>query len=90
MGVRTIVKDLKNGTSHSVKFLLENDIETTLSKRGIKVRKLFGGLMRIIYLTQTDYRLIIERKERLGRSKKGRIFAINHRQAMTLFSVQML
>lgn len=79
--VKTIIDDLINGTSHSVKFLLENDIETTISKRGIKVRKLFGGLMRIIYLTQTEYKLIIDKREKLGRSKKGRIFAINHRQA---------
>ena len=79
--VKTIIDDLINGTSHSVKFLLENDIETTISKRGIKVRKLFAWLMRIIYLTQTEYKLIIDKREKLGRSKKGRIFAINHRQA---------
>lgn len=81
MGVRTVVKDFIHGTSYSVRFLLENDIETTISKRGIKVRKLFGGLMRIVYLTQTEYKLIIDKREKLGRSKKGRIFAINHRQA---------
>ncbi len=79
--VKTIINDLINGTSHRVKFLLGNDIETTISKRGIKVRKLFGGLMRRIYLTQTEYKLIIDKREKLGRSKKGRIFAINHRQA---------
>lgn len=79
--MKTIINDLINGTSHSVKFLLKNDIETTISKRGIKVRKLFAWLMRIIYLTQSEYKLIINKREKLGRSKKGRIFAINHRQA---------
>ena len=66
MGVRTVVKDLLNGTSHSVKFLLENDINKTISTYGIKVRKLFSGLMRVIYLTQTDYRLIIDKREKMG------------------------
>lgn len=79
--VKTIIDDLINGTSHSVKFLLENDIETTISKRGIKVRILFGVLMRIIYLTKTEYKLVIDKREKLEHSKKGRIFAINHRQA---------
>ena len=69
--MRTIINDLKNGTSHSVKFLLDNDIQTTISKKGIKVRKLFGGLMRNIYLTQTEYKLIIDKREKLGRLKKG-------------------
>lgn len=78
---KTIINDLINGTSHSVKFLLKNDIHTTISKRGIKVRKLLSWLMRIIYLTQTEYKLIIDKREKLGWSKKGRIFAINHRQA---------
>ncbi|MBQ8823502.1 MAG: 1-acyl-sn-glycerol-3-phosphate acyltransferase [Lachnospiraceae bacterium] len=81
MVVRTVVKDFIKGTSHSVKFLLKNDVERTISKSGIKIRKLFAGLLRMLYLTQTEYRLIIDKREKLGRTKKGRIFAINHRQA---------
>jgi len=75
----SIVKDLMNGTSYSLDFLLENDVSKTISKYGIKVRIIFSGLMRAIYLTQTDYKLVIDKQEELGQSKKGRIFALNHR-----------
>ncbi|MGN0426303.1 MAG: lysophospholipid acyltransferase family protein [Agathobacter sp.] len=34
-----------------------------------------------MYRTQTDYKIVIEKRERLEKSKKGRIFALNHRQA---------
>lgn len=78
--VMAVVKDLINGTSYSVKFLLQNDIESTISKAGIKVRKLFAGLLRIVYLTQTDYKLLVDKCEKLEWTKKGRIFAINHKQ----------
>ena len=78
--VTAVVKDFMNGTSHSVKFLLENDVSSTISKNGIKVRKLFAGLLRMIYLTQTDYKLVIHKREKLGKTKKGRIFALNHKQ----------
>lgn len=81
MRVRTVVKDFIKGTSHSVKFLLENDVERTISKGGIKIRKLFAGLLRMLYLTHTEYKLIIDKREKLERTKKGRIFALNHRQA---------
>jgi len=75
----SIVKDLMNGTSYSVKFLLENDINKTISKSGIKVRKIFSGLMRAVYLTQTEYKLIVVKREELKRTPKGKIFALNHR-----------
>lgn len=81
MEVRTVVKDFINGTSHSVNFLLENNVDRTISKSGIKIRKLFAGLLRMLYLTQTEYKLIIDKREKLARAKKGRIFALNHRQA---------
>ncbi len=79
--MKSVVIDLINGTSHSVKFLLGNDIDRTISKSGIKIRKLFAGLLRMLYLTQTDYKLLIHKREKLGKTKKGRIFALNHRQA---------
>ena len=81
MSMISIIKDLMNGTSYSVKFLLESDIPKTISRQGIKIRKLFSGVMRVIYLKQTDYKLVIEKQEKLGKAKKGRIFALNHRQA---------
>jgi len=79
--MKCIAKDLIHGTSYSVKFLLEKDISKTISTYGINIRKLFAGLMRAIYLTQTDYKLVIDKREKLGKTKKGRIFALNHRQA---------
>ena len=81
MGVRTVVKDFIKGTSHSVNFILDNSVDRTISKSGIKIRKLFAGLLRMLYLTQTEYKLIIDKREKLERTKKGRIFALNHRQA---------
>lgn len=81
MEVRTVVKDFINGTSHSVNFLLENNVDRTISKSGIKIRKLFAGLLRMLYLTQTEYKLIVDKREKLKRTKQGRIFALNHRQA---------
>lgn len=73
--------DIKNGTSHSVDYLLGNDVNTTLSKYGIKIRKFFAPLLRLIYKTQTEYRLINEPSVKSKKVKKGKIFVINHRQA---------
>ena len=61
--------DIKNGTSHSVDYLLGNDVNTTLSKYGIKIIKIFAPLLRLIYKTQTEYRII---KEPGVKSKKGK------------------
>ena len=79
--MKAIINDLLKGTSHSVNFLLENNVDRTISKGGIKIRKLFAGLLRMLYLTQTEYELIIDKREKLGRTKQGRIFVLNHRQA---------
>lgn len=79
--MKCIIKDVINGTSHSVSYLLENSVSKTISKKGIIFRKVFAGLLRAIYLTQTDYKLVIYKREKLARTKNGRIFAINHRQA---------
>ena len=77
--LKEILNDLKNGTSHSVSYLMSNDVETALSKKGIKIRKIFSPLLRMIYLTQTDYKLVREPSEKIN--NKGKIFIINHRQA---------
>ena len=47
--VKSIINDLMHGTSHSVKSLLENDVERTISKGGIKIRKLLAGLLSDTY-----------------------------------------
>jgi len=74
-------RDIKNGTSHSVDYLLENEVESTLSKYGIKIRKIFSPLLRMIYKTQSEYKLVKEPKNKIETIKKGKIFVINHRQA---------
>lgn len=78
--IKKIVYDIKNGTSHSVDYLLSNDVESTLSKRGIKIRQIISPALRRFYLTQTEYKLV---REPIGRKvdSKGKIFVINHRQA---------
>ena len=49
--------DIKNGTSHSVDYLLKLGVNETLSRNGIKIRKVFAPFLRMIYLTQTKYSL---------------------------------
>lgn len=73
--------DIKNDTSHSVDYLLANDVNSTLSKHGIKIRKIFAPLLRLIYKTQTEYKLVKEPIIKIKTTKKGKIFVINHRQA---------
>lgn len=73
--------DLKNKTSYSVEHLLNNDVEKTLSKYGIKIRKVFSPLLRLLYNSQSDYKLIIDSKEKLPKIDKGTIFIVNHRQS---------
>ena len=73
--------DIKNGTSHSVSYLLSNGVEDTLSKYGIKIRKIFAPLLRLIYKTQTDYKLVKESSPKKEQLEKGKVFVINHRQA---------
>lgn len=81
MNLEVLLSDLKNGTSHSVSFLCNEDVQATLSRKGIAVRRFFAPLLRLVYATQTKYKIVIDSREPLNLSRKGRIFAINHRQA---------
>lgn len=75
-----ICYDIKNGTSHCVDFLTDNSVDKTLSKNGIKIRRVFSPLLRKIYLTKTPYKLI--RENNIGKvTKNNKIFVMNHRQA---------
>lgn len=78
--VMELMKDIVSRTSHSVEYLVDENIENTLSLNGIRIRKIIAPLLRLVYLTQTKYSLIIDNRIKLSPSKKGRIFAINHRQ----------
>ena len=75
-----LISDIRNGSSHSVDFLLKEDVQDCISVSGIRVRKLFAPLLRLVYRTQTPYKIKVDHRESLPYSKKGRIFAINHRQ----------
>lgn len=75
-----LISDIRNGSSHSVDFLLKEDVQNCLSVSGIRVRKLFAPLLRLVYRTQTPYKIKIDYREPLAYTNKGRIFAINHRQ----------
>ena len=78
--LKALISDLKAGSSHSVDFLLKEDVQDCLSVAGIRVRRIFAPLLRLVYRTQTPYQIRIDRREPLPGSEKGRIFAINHRQ----------
>lgn len=78
--LKKLKNDLINGTSHSVDFLLSPEVEESLSKNGIKIRKVFAPLLRAVYLTQTKYELIKENKPAKIKTEKGKIFVVNHRQ----------
>lgn len=74
------IEDIKNDRSHSLNYLLSNDVQETLSKNGIIVRKIFAPLLRIIYGFQSDYKYVLDSKEPLKKTSKGKIFIVNHRQ----------
>ena len=78
--VRKLLLDIKNKSSHSVEFLLKEEVKHCLSTKGIVIRKFFAPLLRLVYRTQTEYKIKVVHREPLQPCKKGRIFAINHRQ----------
>lgn len=78
--LKTLLNDLKNGTSHCVDYLKKDSVEETISVAGIKVRKVSAPIFRVAYRTQTEYKIVIDRREKMKRSRKGKIFVINHRQ----------
>ena len=55
-----LISDIKNGSSHSVDFLLKENVQDCLSVTGIRVRKIFAPLLRLFYRTQTPYKIKID------------------------------
>ena len=80
MKLSSIVNDLKNDTAHSLNYLLSNEVQDTLSIYGIKIRKIFSPLMRFIYGFQSDYKFVLDSRDKLSKDKVGKIFVVNHRQ----------
>lgn len=83
--LKKIKSDLENQTSHSVDYLLQDEVKKTLSERGIRIRKLFAPILRKVYSTQTPYKLIKDKDKKnkgiIPTKKVGKIFVVNHRQA---------
>lgn len=78
--MKNFIDDIKNDKAHSLNYLLSNDVQETLSKNGIIIRKIFAPLLRLIYGFQSDYKYVLDSKEPLKHTSKGRIFIVNHRQ----------
>lgn len=76
-----VIEDIENNSSHALDYLLNNEVEKTLSKKGIKVRKFFAPVLRLAFSFTTNYKLKVDSREKLRPTKKGRIFVVNHRQA---------
>ena len=74
------IYDVKNNRSHSLNYLLSNDVQEALSKEGIHIRKIFAPLLRVIYGFQSDYKFVLDSREPLEHTSKGKIFIVNHRQ----------
>ena len=49
-----LISDIRNGSSHSVDFLVKEDVADCLSVIGIRVRKLFAPLLRLVYRRKTS------------------------------------
>ena len=76
----SFIDDIKNDRSHSLNYLLSNDVQETLSKNGIVIRKIFAPFLRFIYGFQSDYKYVLDSREPLKHTSKGKIFIVNHRQ----------
>ena len=50
----SFIDDIKNDRSHSLNYLLNNDVQETLSKNGIVIRKIFAPFLRLVYGFQSD------------------------------------
>jgi len=79
--LKKLKSDILHSTSHCVDYLLSDDVEKTISVKGIKIRKVFSPLLRMIYLTQTKYKLKKDNNCKKIKTNKGKIFVVNHRQA---------
>ena len=78
--LKKIITDFKNKTSYSVDYLKNDSVNKTLSKKGIKIRQFFSPVLRLIYCTQTEYKLVQDNKN-MFKKNSSKIYIINHRQA---------
>ena len=75
-----------NDTSYGIKYLLSNDVKKTVSKKGIVIRKIIAPKLRKEFAADTKYKLIVDYREELKKTKKGKIFIVNHRQSDDIVS----
>lgn len=72
--------NLRNGTSTCFSYLQSPRVSDTLSVAGIRLRRWLAPVLRLVYRTQTPYKIVMDSKIPLPPNRLGRIFAINHRQ----------
>lgn len=75
-----LYSDIRNKTSHSISYLLSHRVEDCLSVSGIWCRRLISPILRKAYKNHIRHEIVIDSRTPLPESKKGRIFAVNHRQ----------
>lgn len=75
-----LANDLKNQSSYSMKYLLDKNKMKDFNKKGIKIRKMLSPFLREIYKYQTDYKLVIDKREKNNKNC-AKLFITNHRQA---------
>ncbi len=81
MNFKTIFNDIKNNTSHSLDYLLSDNLDESLSKNGLKIRKVISPLLRKIYRGQSNYEYVLDGREEFSNNSTGNIFVVNHRQS---------
>ena len=69
--INNLIKDINSNKSYSLNYLLSNEVQETLSKRGIVIRKITAPLLRFIYGFQSDYKFVLDSREPLKYTKKG-------------------
>lgn len=78
--LEVLKKDLQDGSSHFLDYLLSDNVSDTISLSGIRIRKVFSPLLRFVYGFQSEYKFVLDKREKLKRTNKGKIFIVNHRQ----------
>ena len=75
-----LLNDIKNSTSHSIAYLLSDNVADCLSASGIFLRKLGAPVLRKFYKKYIRHKIITDCAAPLPKNKNGHIFAINHQQ----------
>ena len=78
--VTKLPSDIKNKTSRSIEHLLSHRVEDCITMAGIAVRRFISPALRKSYRKHVSYEIIKDTAVPLEKAKKGRIYAVTHRQ----------